>query len=215
MFHSRLKLPADHPDQGWFNSVPFYVVFSLIIAIYALSGVYFRPLHVMLESVVNPVVAGFAVVHLKILPVTRGPLDASLYRNLSGLSVIGGLLHNLVLLAWMIKNKRTAALDCITAHENLMARKQWGSTRAWIMLHGYVYAGMGIFVAFGTWGLLNGLYQWVGFTVEGDDAISLTMIPLFFFVVGSSPLYFCSIYAKYFIFDGKYLIKRYRGKVNK
>ena len=213
MRDSRFDPPANYPDQGWLNSAPLYVVFSLLITVYALSGVYCQSLRVMLDSVVTPVVSSFEFVHLKVLPVTKGPLGAPLYKNLSGLSVIGALVQNLVLLVWMIKNKRTAALDCVTAHERLMTRKQWGSRQAWIMLHVYVYAGMWIFVAIGAWVLLNGFYQWVGFVVDGDDAISLTLIPLLFFLIGSSPVYFGSIYAKYFAFDGRYLIERYHNRV--
>jgi len=56
------------------------------------------------------------------------------------------------------------------------------------VLHFYVYVGVAFFVAFGTYGLLNGVYHWAVFQL--DDILEMCFVSLYFFFLGMTPAFF-------------------------
>lgn len=206
------NVPADYPRTPWFNSAPICVSVSVLIVFYAISGVYFPSLNKIFDFFINPVMNGLDIVGVRIAPVITGPFNMALYRNLSGITFIGALVYNIVSVLYMIKNKRAAGVGCVETHALLMKRKQWGVVKAWLVLHFYVYVGVAFLIAFGTFGLLNGVYHWTVFQTAKNDILEICFVSLYFFFLGMTPAFFYSVYFKYVVFDIRYLFKKYRTK---
>lgn len=207
---SLLKLPADYPRKQWFNSAPLFVLFPVLIVIYAFTGFYFQYINGVLAGYLTPLVNGLGFIGINVAPVLTGPLDTTLYKNLSGISIMGALTYNLVTLLYVLKNKSTPGLSCVDAHALMMKRKQWSAKRAWIILHLNLYIGVGALMAFGTVGLLNGTFHWVVFSSDHGDVLKVCAVSVYFFFLGSLPVYFYSVYLKYIAFDVAYLFKKYK-----
>ncbi|NWD74940.1 hypothetical protein HX890_12575 [Pseudomonas gingeri] len=202
--------PIDYPQPPWFNSAPICISVSVIIILYAISGVYFPLLSNALDFFINPIMSGLDAVGVRVAPVITGPFQGVLYRNLSGISFVGALVYNLVSVLYMIKNKRAAGVGCVETHALLMKRKQLGATKAWLLLRFYVYVGVAFFIAFGSYGLLNGVYHWTVFEIN-DNVLGVCFVSLYFFFLGMTPAFFYAVYFKYIVFDVRCLIKKIQG----
>ncbi|WP_338523873.1 hypothetical protein NUH87_29875 [Pseudomonas batumici] len=205
--------PIDYPQPPWFNSTPICASVSVLIVLYAISGVCFPFLSKELDFFINPIMNGLDAVGVRVAPVIMGPSNSTLYRNLSGIAFVGALVYNAVSVLYMLKNKRAAGVGCVETHALLMKRKQLSAIRAWLVLHFYVYVGTAFFIAFGTYGLLNGVYHWTVFRIDDDNVLEMCFVSLYFFFLGMTPAFFYSVYFKYIVFDVRCLIKKIRTKV--
>ncbi|MGA8137057.1 MAG: hypothetical protein WCA48_23305 [Pseudomonas gingeri] len=207
------NVPADYPNVPWFNSAPICGCISVLVVFYAVCGVYFPSLTKVLDFFIGPVMSGLDSAGVKIAPVITGHFNVTLYRNLSGITFVGALIYNFVSVLYMIKHKRAAGIGCVETHALLMKRKQWGVVKAWLVLHFYVYVGVAFFMAFGTFGLLNGVYHWAVFGTEKNDILEMCLVSLYFFFLGMTPAYFYSVYFKYIVFDVRYLLRKCRADI--
>ncbi|NWB99588.1 hypothetical protein HX882_27260 [Pseudomonas gingeri] len=207
------SLPIDQTREQWFSSVPIYVVFLVLIIVYAFSGFYFHRFNEVLAGCLTPIVNGLGFVGIKIAPILVGPLDDVFYKNLSGLSFIGASTYNLASFVYMIVHRRVAALSCVDAHAKLMKRKQWGAKKTWLILHFYVYVGVSALGVFLTACLLNGVFHWWVFAVARGDVLNACLISIYFCFAGMMPTCLYSVVLQYAVFDVTYFFRKIYPKI--
>lgn len=207
MKQSLTELSPDEPREQWFDATPIYVVFPVIIVLYAFSGFYFHRLTGIMNEFLTPLINGLGFIGIKIAPILIGPFDEIFLTNLSGLSFLGAATYNLVSIIYIIKNKRFAGLSCIEAHALLMKRKQWEAKKAWIMLHLNIYIGVNAIVIFITLCFLNSIFHWQVFTIASNGILKACLVSVYFCFSGMMPVYLFSVILRFVAFDISYVFK--------